>query len=216
MNKKNGDGMRITWLGHACFLFEYNGYRLITDPYAGVEGYPDLRAAAHQVVCSHGHHDHSAAEQVTLLPARGPSPFSIREIAAFHDRQGGALRGPNTIRVFTAGGRSAVHLGDLGHPLSQEQLSAIGSADAVLVPVGGFYTIGAKEAKQVCDAIGAPCVIPMHYRHPPYGLPAVGGVEEFLALWPDFRRLDGPSVLLDGSASGVLVPKFCGNTAMDD
>lgn len=214
MENKNTDAMKITWLGHACFLLEYDGYRLLTDPYAGVEGYPALRAAAHQTVCSHGHHDHSAMEQVTLLPAKRSSPFSIREIASFHDGQGGALRGSNTIRVFTAGGRSVAHLGDLGHQLSQEQLSAIGPIHAVLVPVGGFYTIGAAEAKQVCDAIAAPCVVPMHYRHTPYGLPEVGGVEDFLTLWPEFRRLEGPSFLLDGSASGVIVPKFCGNTAV--
>ncbi len=62
--------------------------------------------------------------------------------------------------------------------------------------------------------LAAPCVVPMHYRHTPYGLPEVGGVEDFLTLWPEFRRLEGPSFLLDGSASGVIVPKFCGNTAV--
>ena len=35
--------MKLTWLGHACFLLEQNGYRLIVDPYTGVEGYPELR-----------------------------------------------------------------------------------------------------------------------------------------------------------------------------
>lgn len=207
--------MKITWLGHACFLFEHDGYRLLTDPYSGVEGYTDLRAAAHQVLCSHGHFDHNAVDQVDLLPAGKPSPFSIREIPTFHDGQNGALRGTNAVRVFTAGGRSAVHLGDLGHQLSQEQLAAIGPVDAVLVPIGGTYTIDAAGAKQVCEAINAPVIIPMHYHHPPYGLPNIGGLEEFLSLWPQARRLDGPSLELDGTVSGVIVPKFCGSTALD-
>ena len=83
--------MKLTWLGHACFLLEQNGYRLIVDPYTGVEGYPELRVKAHQVVCSHQHHDHNAVEQITPLPAQ-ENPFTIRVVKTFHDDQGGALR----------------------------------------------------------------------------------------------------------------------------
>lgn len=41
--------MEITWLGHACFLLEQDGYRIVTDPYTGVEGYPPLAVEAHAV-----------------------------------------------------------------------------------------------------------------------------------------------------------------------
>ena len=77
--------------------------------------------------------------------------------------------------------------------------------------MGGYYTVDAKGAKAVCEALDPRCVIPMHYRHAPYGLPVVGGVEDFLALWPqaEVRRLEGPSLELDGTARGVMVPKFC-------
>ncbi len=30
--------MKLTWLGHACFLLELDGYRFATDLYTGVEG----------------------------------------------------------------------------------------------------------------------------------------------------------------------------------
>lgn len=201
--------MKLTWLGHACFLLEQDGYRIVTDPYTGVEGYPPLAVSAHEVVCSHHHFDHDAVDRVELLP-RAASPFTIREVETCHDDQGGALRGSNTVRVFTAGGVSVAHLGDLGHQLTAEQLAAIGAVDAVLVPVGGVYTVDAAGAKRVCDAIGAKCVVPMHYRHAPYGLPNVAGVEDFLALWPASAvcRLEGPSLELGPSVSGVLVPKF--------
>lgn len=109
--------MKLTWLGHACFLLEADGYRIVTDPYTGVPGYPSLSVSAHAVFCSHGHFDHNAVDCVTLLPHRD-SPFTVREIASFHDDRGGTLRGGNTIRVFTADGISVAHLGDLGHPLS--------------------------------------------------------------------------------------------------
>lgn len=207
--------MKIVWLGHACFLFECDGYRLVTDPYSGVEGYPDPRISAHQVLCSHGHRDHAAVELVSLLPA-APSPFTIREIQTFHDDQHGALRGTNTVRVFSAGGKSAAHLGDLGHMLSPDQVDAIGPLDALLIPVGGFYTIDAKTAKQVCGALKPRLVIPMHYRHPPYGLPVIAPLDDFLALWPasEVHRLDGPGLDLNAPLSGVAVPRYCGGDAL--
>ena len=201
--------MKLTWLGHSCFLLEQDGYRLVTDPYTGVEGYPPLSASAHAVCCSHHHFDHDAVDAVTALPPV-KSPFTVREVETCHDEKGGALRGSNTVRVFTAGGVSVAHLGDLGHQLSAEQLDAIGSVDAVLVPVGGVYTVDAAGAKAVCDALRPRCVIPMHYHHAPFGLPNVAGVEDFLRLWPveTIHRLSSPSFEVTAETMGVLVPAF--------
>ena len=201
--------MKLTWLGHSCFLLEQDGYRLVTDPYTGVEGYPSLSVSAHAVWCSHHHFDHDAVDAVTALPPV-KSPFTVREVETCHDEQGGALRGSNTVRVFTAGGVSVAHLGDLGHQLSAEQLDAIGSVDAVLVPVGGVYTVDAAGAKAVCDALHPRCVIPMHFHHAPYGLPNVAGVEHFLRRWPvgTIHRLSGPSFEVTAETMGVLVPAF--------
>ena len=201
--------MKLTWLGHACFLLEADGYRIVTDPYTGVPGYPSLSVSAHAVFCSHGHFDHNAVDRVTLLPHRD-SPFTVREIASFHDDRGGTLRGGNTIRVFTADGISVAHLGDLGHPLSAEQLAAIGPVDAALVPVGGVYTLDAAGAKAVCDALHPGCAVPMHYHHAPYGLPELAGAEEFLNLWPaaEVHRLSDADIAVTGGLSGVIVPKF--------
>ena len=105
---------------------------------------------------------------------------------------------------------SSLPMGDLGHPLSAEQLAAIGPVDAALVPVGGVYTLDATGAKSVCDALKPRCVLPMHYRHAPYGLAEVGGVEPFLALWPqaEVHRLSGPAIELTKTVSGVLIPQF--------
>ena len=207
--------MKLTWLGHACFLAEQDGCRVLLDPYTGVEGYPplaDRKLRVHKILCSHGHFDHNAVDQAEVVPLDGPCPFTVRAVETFHDGQGGALRGNNTIHILTAGGVSVAHLGDLGHQLSEEQVKAVGPLEAVRIPVGGFYTIDAAGARAVCDALKPKCVIPMHYRHAPYGLPAVGGVEDFLALWPapEVRRLEGASLDVDGSARGVIVPGFTG------
>ena len=206
--------MKLTWLGHACFLVEHGGYTILLDPYTGVEGYPPLKGRklrVHKILCSHGHFDHNAVELTALLP-EAPCPFSIRTVETFHDDQGGALRGSNTIHILSAGGFTIAHLGDLGHQLSPEQAEAVGPLDAVLIPVGGFYTIDAAGAKAVCEALDPVCIIPMHYRHAPYGLPNVGGVEDFLALWPEYRKMEIPTVELGAYAYGVIVPKFCEET----
>ena len=129
-------------------------------------------------------------------------------MATCHDEQGGALRGTNTIHIFTAGGVSVAHLGDLGHQLTAEQLAEIGTVDVVLTPVGGVYTVDAAGAKAVCEAIGPRVIVPMHYRHDPYGLPAVAGVEEFLALWPQVQKLAGNCFEVTDETAGVIVPVY--------
>jgi len=203
--------MTITWLGHACFCIEEDGYKLVTDPYTGVEGYPDIHTKAHAVYCSHDHFDHNFTQGVTLLPERD-SPFSVKEIQAFHDDQGGALRGSVTIRAFSAGGVRVCHLGDLGHRLSAEQAAAIGPLDVLLIPVGGFFTIGPELAAETVRQLAPRCAVPMHYRHAPYGLTKVGGVEPFLAQYPagSVKKLDGPSFTVTADMPAVLVPAYQG------
>lgn len=171
----------------------------------------EFRLPVHKILCSHGHFDHNAVDQAELVPFDGPCPFTIRTVETFHDDQGGALRGTNTIHILSADGVAVAHLGDLGHPLPPEQIAAIGPLDAALVPVGGTYTVDAAGARAVCGALRPKCVVPMHYRHAPYGLPNVAGVEDFLALWGegDVRWLEGPALEVDGTARGVIVPRFC-------
>ena len=129
--------MKLTWYGHACFLAETAAGSVVFDPYApgSVPGLtlPPLRADA--VVCSHGHRDHAHAAGVTLS-GRKPD-FTIRAIPSFHDDRSGTLRGENRIHVLEADGLRLVHMGDLGHMLSEEQLAAVGKPDVLLIPVGG-------------------------------------------------------------------------------
>lgn len=176
--------MTITWLGHSCFILESGGFRALLDPYRDVRGLADVETEADAVYCSHGHFDHAYTEHVRLTQGKD-NPFAIKEIETFHDGEGGALRGGNTVRRFTAEGVSVVHLGDLGHPLSETQLAEIGPCDVLLIPVGGYYTIDAGQAKAVADAIGAAVVIPMHYRKGGVGFTELGTLDEFTGLYPE-------------------------------
>ena len=175
--------MTITWLGHAAFLLESGGYRIVIDPCKGVPGVPDTACEANAVFCSHGHFDHCYTDEIRLTEGT-PSPFTVREVAAFHDDENGAKRGTNTIRVFTAEGVTVTHMGDLGHQLSAEQLSAMGKTDVLLIPVGGTYTVDCAGAKAVVDAASPRVVIPMHYRRGAMGFDVLRTVDEFTALFP--------------------------------
>lgn len=178
--------MTITWLGHSCFVLESGGFRVLLDPFRDVRGLADAALEADAVYCSHGHFDHAYTEKVRLTSGKA-DPFAVTEVQTFHDDKGGTLRGNNVIRKFTAGGVSVAHFGDLGHPLSPAQLEALGPCDAVLIPVGGFYTIDAPTAKAVAEAAGAPVVIPMHYRNGPVGFDVLGTLEDFTGLYPAER-----------------------------
>lgn len=198
--------MTITWLGHSCFVLEEGGFRALLDPYRGVRGLPDIEMEADAVYCSHDHFDHGYTEKVRLTSGK-ENPFTVTEVQTFHDDKGGAQRGKNTVRKFTAGGVSVAHLGDLGHLLSGEQLAALGHCDAVLVPVGGFFTIDAPAAKKVADAIGAAVVVPMHYRDGAVGLDVLGTLDGFTGLYPaeQIKRYGGPLTLEKGMEKQVAV-----------
>lgn len=175
--------MKITWLGHACFMLESGGFRVILDPCKDVPGVTDTAGQAEAVYCSHGHFDHCYTGEIRVNEC-GENPFAVREIPSFHDEVRGAKRGENTIRVLTAGGVTVAHLGDLGHPLSGGQLAQIGRCDVLLLPVGGTYTLDAAAAKKVADAVRPRVICPMHYRRGGMGFEVLQTAEEFAAQYP--------------------------------
>ena len=190
---------KLTWLGQSCFVLETAaGTRVVMDPIPKGIGY-DLPAGlkADVVTISHEHADHNNVALVTNKPRviRGLTAdkkgwtkvdekvkdVAIRSVGVYHDDKRGAERGLNTVFVFEVGGLRIAHLGDLGHLLTDEQLSAIGSVDVVLVPVGGAYTIDAYQATRVVDQLRPRLVvIPMHYRTPPLTIKELQPVDEFL------------------------------------
>ena len=61
-------------------------------------------------------------------------------------------------------------------------MEKIRDADYLLIPVGGYYTIDAKTAVDICVAALPKCIIPMHYRTDNSGYPEIAKVDEFLKL----------------------------------
>ena len=189
--------MELIWRGHSCFILELGGFRLMLDPYKEVPGLPDIAGdTVDAVLCSHGHGDHSYTDELHILG--GEAPFGCEKIPTFHDGEGGALRGVNTVHCLTAEGLRIVHLGDLGHLLSDWQLAAIGSCDVLLLPVGGTYTVDPREAKAVMEQIRPRVTVPMHYRDGERDYEVLEPVEAFLSQFPAerVRRYDGNRLTL--------------------
>ena len=64
-----GEGLRIQWLGHACFLItSSDGTRVLTDPFDESVGYPVPAVEADVVLVSHSHFDHSSVSVVKGRP----------------------------------------------------------------------------------------------------------------------------------------------------
>ena len=204
--------IELRWHGHACFSLTCREYTVVIDPYENdyVPGFGPLDLEADLVICSHGHGDHSAAH--LIRPRTGhDNPFRISRIETFHDPEGGALRGPNTIHILSCGDLRVAHLGDLGCELTPTQIAELKGLDAVMVPVGGFYTIGPKEAKDLIDRLGAKVVIPMHYKLGEMGLPVIAELDDFLALAGDHVYYPGNSITINaGTRPQIAVLTYQG------
>ncbi len=178
--------MKIGYLGHSAFLLTAeDGTRIVTDPYEGV-GYRMPRTEADCVVCSHAHFDHANVQGVSgvkeVIAEAGAhtfGPFKVTGIPAWHDEVQGAKRGANLVFLFEADGVCVCHMGDIGQPPAAELIGRIGQPDALLVPVGGVYTVDAAGAAAYVRAIRPKIAVPMHY-HLPGGTLGIASPEAFL------------------------------------
>ncbi|HVR01719.1 MAG TPA: MBL fold metallo-hydrolase [Polyangia bacterium] len=198
---------KLTWLGQSAFVLETAaGTRIVMDPIPKGLGYDlPLGLKADVITVSHEHPDHNNVALVVnkARVLRGLTAdkkgwtridekvkdVAIRSVGVYHDDKRGAERGLNTVFIFEVDGLRIAHLGDLGHLLTDEQLSAIGSVDVLLVPVGGVYTIDAYQATRVVDQLHPRLVvIPMHYRTPPLTIKELEPVDEFLERKANVRH----------------------------
>lgn len=163
--------MQIFWLGHSCFKIQDKDNTIITDPYGPGYGLKPPRLKAEIVTVSHDHGDHNYTDGIMGDPLiiKGPGEFEVKGIyirgaKSWHDNQNGKERGDNIIYRLEVDGVSLAHLGDLGHGLDDQLIEFLEGTDVLLIPVGGVYTINAKQAVEIISQIEPRIVIPMHYH----------------------------------------------------
>ncbi len=165
--------MLFEHIGHAEFLIETeSGVRIVTDPYDAGCGYPVRQISADVALVSHHHHDHDAVENLKGTPRiiekaglyTPETDVKVTAVSGFHDDANGSKRGETLLFLIETEGLRIVHLGDLGCMLNREQQAILGRPDILMIPVGGFYTIDAYQAKETAEQLGARIILPMHYR----------------------------------------------------
>ena len=204
------DQVMITTFGHACFRLEYEGYRIVIDPYRHgmIPGLPELNLEAEVVYCSHIHDDHAFSEAVNLIDREGLLPWTVEEFITPHDDQFGALRGWNVARIFCFGDLRVAHLGDIGCKPDENLLERLKGVDCLLIPVGGTYTIDAQQAKTIADAVAPKVCIPMHYRTDSYGFDNIAHLDEFVKLYDAVNCMDGSFLLSHETEKQILVLNY--------
>jgi len=186
----------ISWFGQSYFRIKGKTSTVVIDPYdpaiTGLKLPKEVIADA--VLQTHSHADHANVSSVSGDPivVTGPGEYEVKGISVlgiqtYHDKVKGAERGLNTVYNVNFEGLNIVHLGDLGHLLSEEQIREIGVTDILMIPVGGTYTIDAKLAAEVVNQLEPKIILPMHY----------GGVPDLkieLAPLTDFLKEMGKEV----------------------
>jgi len=203
----------LRWLGHAAFLLQSpGGTTILIDPFSDI-GYPMPRLQVDAVAITHEHFDHSNARlggkgaRVIKGVQNGDwvrvheqvGDVTIHAFPTYHDGQQGRQRGKNAMLLFEVGGLRILHVGDLGHVLTDVQAKAVGPVDVLLIPVGGFFTIDAQQATEVVRQLNPKIVIPMHYRTEAVnfrGSENLAGVEPFL-VGKEVQRLGSNTLTLD-------------------
>ncbi|WP_456478028.1 metal-dependent hydrolase [Geoglobus ahangari] len=192
--------MKVTWLGHACFVLE-GSKTVVIDPF--LVGNPlapvkpgDLKADV--VLVTHGHGDHlgdaveiarncdcpvvAIHELSRILSSKGVeavgmniggtakvSGVSVTMVKAFHsadvEEDGGIISaGDPAGFVVEMDGVRVYHCGDTDVFMDMQLIGELYSPDVMLVPIGGWYTMGIREAVKAVELVKPKYVVPMHYN----------------------------------------------------
>ena len=170
-------GVKVTWLGHSSVMLEADGLVFYIDPFVLPRG----AKMADAILYTHGHSDHCVAapsitKSSTVLIGHGCRlPCRVIEIGGrekiggviveavhaynigkpFHPRDAGA---GYIIRFKTA---SVYHAGDTDFIPEMKNYKC----DIALLPIGGTYTMDAKEASDAVAVILPKVAIPIHYNY---------------------------------------------------
>ena len=210
--------MKVKYLGHSCVLVTANsGTKILIDPYVHGSpglGYGKIEETPDIVLLSHEHAEHGgvSADGVAGNPqiVRGQETQTVggiefRAMAVDHDKAHGEQLGKVTVWNFMVDDVRFVHLGDLGRPLSTQELVTLGGRVGVMcVPVGGGSVIGPRDASAVVEKLSPRVAIPMHYRTGQCTIPP-SSLDDYLALKQLIQRVDVSEMEF---RAGVLPPRY--------
>jgi L-ascorbate metabolism protein UlaG (beta-lactamase superfamily) len=162
--------MEITWYGQTCMRLKGREAVVVADAYQSIVG-PTGRGITADIA-TYSHPDDAPLPKAkgrrsrdgrTILPTSlesaftvdGPGEYEVKNVLltgvrTYRDDAKGEARGRGTAFVVELDGLHTIHLGDVGHLLTQEELGDIGSVDIACVPVGGSLN-AAKTAELIAQ-----------------------------------------------------------------
>jgi L-ascorbate metabolism protein UlaG (beta-lactamase superfamily) len=191
--------MKIKWYEHACFRIDGDDVVIVTNPYTPeVAGLDPMDEPADVVVMSSAtDRFHSDASMVPGNPkilnaleisARGPvevNDVTFEALPTMESLTHKESPDENAIYRFELEGISVLHLGDLGNPLTEEQLAWLrGRVHILLALTGGPPTIELEDLERAIEEIRPRVVIPMHYQIPKLKLDILP-LEAFTSRYPE-------------------------------
>lgn len=194
--------MRITWYGHAAFhLEDASGRTIICDPYnPELVGFAPIKDSADLVIASsatdeaHSRHDlipgsHRWLNALDVVEAGGAMDVDGLDIRACeameilshteHDPE------QNAMYRFELDGVRIAHMGDIGNPLNERQMTFLQDVDVLLALAGEGLVISLPELQRVIKRTKPRLVIPMHFRTLCYKPKNLNWIPAFLALFED-------------------------------
>jgi L-ascorbate metabolism protein UlaG (beta-lactamase superfamily) len=188
---------RITWFGHAAFKIEIADKTVLIDPWLDGNPTSAVKASeitsADIVYVTHDHRDH-LGDAFNICKKTNATFVSVGDLARYAKEEGvektvglnigGAIgiegvrlsmvqafhtatRGVPTGVIVEGEGRTAYHAGDTGVFGDMRILGELYKFDVALLPIGGYYTMDAKQASEAVKLLSPKAVIPMHYKTMP-------------------------------------------------
>ena len=185
--------MKVTYLGHAGFIFE-DAKKLVIDPFlTGNPATPftlDSIAGADVVLVTHSHLDH-LGDAYAIVKKTGALLVCCHDLAVSGEVTGEGMNYGGTIDacgipitmvkaehtvdigdasgfVWRQGGKVIYHMGDTGLFSDMKLIGELYQPEILLVPMGDRYTMDPRTAAMATSWIKPKVVIPMHYRTFPF------------------------------------------------
>jgi len=171
--------MELTWYGRTCVRMRGKDAVVVADAYQAVVG-PTGRGLTGDIV-TYSHPDDSRLPKAkgrvsrdgsTVIPSSledafcldGPGEYEVKDvlitgIRTFRDDHRGKERGRNVAFIVELDGVHVIHLGDIGHLLTEDKLTDIGPVDVACIAVGG--ALPANRAAELVAQLDVKVVVPM-------------------------------------------------------
>jgi L-ascorbate metabolism protein UlaG (beta-lactamase superfamily) len=152
--------MELSWYGRTCTRLRGRDAVVVNDPYQSIVG-PTGRGITGEIV-TFSHPDDRPLKKAkgkrsrdgqTLLPSSlddafvldGPGEYEVRDVLltgvrTYRDDSKGIDNGKQTAFLVELDGLHTIHLGEIGHLLTEEKLADIGPVDIACVPIGGILS----------------------------------------------------------------------------